>query len=132
MNFIKVFGFALKKSNLAKNTGQKIQHSTDPILLSKLTNGKKIFPYTQIENINPSKLSYIPQFQLGEVINSGLEAIVYNIKNYKNLVARVPRNKIFNPFNLRPANENTRGIVASCRDGSITIMKKLEGEPLHG
>ena len=132
MNFIKIFGYALGKSKLFPKTVSGVKNAPNPMLLADLTKGKMIFPYTRINNINSSKLSYIPQFQLGEVINSGLEAVVYDIKNYKNLVARVPKNKNFNPFNLRPINGDIRGVIASCKSGAVTVMKKFEGEPLHG
>lgn len=74
----------------------------------------------------------MPEFKLGKTINSGLDADVFEIKNYPDLVARVERKTDFSPYKLKRAKENVRHIWASNADESVTIMTKVKGTPLYG
>lgn len=78
------------------------------------------------------QLSYMPEFKLGKPINSGLDADVFEIKKYPDLVARVDRKTVFNPFELMRTEDNVRHIWASNADETVTIMRKVKGKPLHG
>ncbi len=74
----------------------------------------------------------MPEFKLGKSINSGLDADVFEIREYPDLVARVKHEAQFNPLNLKRAAENVRHIWASNPDESVTIMTRIKGRPLYG
>ena len=118
------------KNIIAKKLTKRAEKQ--PFIPSAIFNytGRKITPGFQPFKGDSSKLSYMPDFELGEKINSGIQATVYNVKGYDSLVARVERKAKFNPYNL--SRTNGFNLFAKSSDGKVTIMKKLEGEPLYG
>ena len=100
----------------------------DSNFITKLSGQKWL---KDVKNVDFSKVTYMPEFKLGKPINSGLDADVFEIQKYPDLVARVDHRTTFDTSMLKRAKENVRHIWASNADESITIMTKIKGEPLY-
>ena len=132
MNIVKILKFAFGKSKLAQKTVGISKQSVTCADVAHAFGNKKITKCFSVFSGNGKNLSYVPEYKLGDVINSGIEAVVYNVKNYKNLVARVDKNTSYNPFKMKQIENDVLGVIAGSKDGTMTVMKKFEGEPLYG
>ena len=97
------------------------------------SNALKTKFYTR-KSPNTIKASFerIPVLELDKFFNSGFEARVYTIKGHDDIVARVERGSRFNPLDLVKVESTNPDVLYKNEAGTITILKKKEGVPLHG
>ena len=121
--------------------GKTFIRKTTQILQNKICNYSAKRKYLPPEiQIKPQPLSDIFDGQInlrylqrGEAINEGRSAVVYDILDHPDLVARIKFGRRFKPEKLSFKNADpNRHIIAGTDDFSVTIMKKLKGYPLHG
>lgn len=67
-------------------------------------------------------------------INSGRDANVYDVQGHPDWVLRIEHDTEFKPQKLKRVEKQDEvlGVIASNPSGTMKILKKLEGEPLHG
>mgnify|MGYP006916039901 CR=1 FL=1 len=128
MNILGILKFGLRQTKPAQKA---IETTLNPFRIYEATGRRMITPLKSFKG-NPADLSYVPKFELGSEVNSGIEAVVYNVKGYKDLVARVKKGTTFDYLKLRRFEDEAKHTVAKSPDGKITIMRKIEGEPLYG
>jgi len=131
LKITKILKFVFGKAKSIKNA-DITQHTFSPADISHAYGNKKIINGCSVFKGESKNLYYTPEFKLGGIINSGIEATVYDIKNYKNLVARVERNYKFNPYRLKQVKNDIRGVIASSDYEKVRVMTKFSGEPLYG
>lgn len=79
----------------------------------------------QPENIDLHNIKF------GKYINEGREAQVFE-SNYPDYVIRIVHGKIFNTMDLKKV-DNVNGLIcATDEQGTIQVLKKVQGEPLYG
>ena len=83
-------------------------------------------------NAIKANFEQIPIFELDKFLNSGFEARVYSIKGHDNIVARVKKGSNFNPLDIIKAESSNPDVLYKNEIGTVTIVKKKEGTPLHG
>ena len=75
------------------------------------------------------KVVEFSDLKTGKLINSGYEASVYALKNFDSLVVKT---NSFNPNELVwDVNPFTHTLLSS-KNKKTTVMKRIEGKPLHG
>ena len=121
--------------------GKTFIRKTTQILQDKICNYSTKRKYLPPEiQIRPQPLSDIFDGQInlrylqrGEAINEGRSAVVYDILDHPDLVARIKFGRRFKPEKLSFKNADpNRHIIAGTDDFGVTIMNKLKGYPLHG
>ena len=125
-------------------TGKVLSCSTSPIpydtfhFASKEKNkvdfrGNNLFTKIKLGKQETPKEEDLNNLKLGSEINRGHQAAVYNIKNNPDWVARVELKSKFSPPELEFVKpEEVPNVIASTKDGECKVLRKLDGEPLHG
>lgn len=91
----------------------------------------KVSSWICAKNPKTGQIRYVPKFELGELINSGVEANVYCVKDFDDKVARIKKGFVYSPKKLVNSNLDKDTFFSSLDEG-IKIQRKIQGEPLYG
>ena len=128
---MKIFNYGKRLINWA--TGLLQSRSPKLESMPKLLDSDIKIKPQPVADIFEENLVDIHNIKLDTVINQGRDAIVYQIRNNPNLVIRLEFDSVFNPQKLDTANADlNRHIIAASDDGTITLMRRVKGKPLHG